>query len=325
MTSSSSKCPKARSERASAVIRGVMERAAEPAVTLERPARGRHRHRAELGRRALSSAPPGARRRHRRPRQGREDQLLRFPAPAGGAAALPVHRRAALRRRRRSAPSLMRSIVMEFAAQLATLGLKRGLAQQLSTTDQPHACVVTDAHAGRLHRLGLLHRAADDLPAGDVPGRRDPRRRLAVADGDLRRSPAPTSRSPLSPIATTSARRCGPAPSSSPGRSASPPARSASYLAARRADHRLRDLGDGGAGRVAVAALSKLRPAAELEARTRRSCSAVARRNIPLAAADAIEWGSRRLDIAILGLFVAPYCGRRLLCRASRSPRFRRS
>ena len=28
---------------------------------------------------------------------------------------------------------------------------------------------------------------------------------------------------------------------------------------------------------------------------------------IPLAAADAIEWGSRRLDIAILGLFVAPY------------------
>jgi O-antigen/teichoic acid export membrane protein len=35
--------------------------------------------------------------------------------------------------------------------------------------------------------------------------------------------------------------------------------------------------------------------------------NAVARRNIPLAAADAIEWGSRRLDIAILGLFVAPY------------------
>jgi O-antigen/teichoic acid export membrane protein len=34
---------------------------------------------------------------------------------------------------------------------------------------------------------------------------------------------------------------------------------------------------------------------------------AVARQNVPLAAADAIEWGSRRLDIAILGLFVAPY------------------
>jgi O-antigen/teichoic acid export membrane protein len=33
---------------------------------------------------------------------------------------------------------------------------------------------------------------------------------------------------------------------------------------------------------------------------------ALARRNAPLAAADAIEWGSRRLDIAILALFVSP-------------------
>lgn len=32
----------------------------------------------------------------------------------------------------------------------------------------------------------------------------------------------------------------------------------------------------------------------------------LARRNSPLAAADAIEWGSRRLDIAILGLFFSP-------------------
>jgi O-antigen/teichoic acid export membrane protein len=32
----------------------------------------------------------------------------------------------------------------------------------------------------------------------------------------------------------------------------------------------------------------------------------IARRNLPLAAADAAEWGSRRLDLAILGLFAAP-------------------
>lgn len=32
----------------------------------------------------------------------------------------------------------------------------------------------------------------------------------------------------------------------------------------------------------------------------------LARRNLPLAAADAIEWGSRRLDLAILGLFASP-------------------
>ena len=30
------------------------------------------------------------------------------------------------------------------------------------------------------------------------------------------------------------------------------------------------------------------------------------RRNVPLAGADAIEWGSRRLDIALLGLFFSP-------------------
>jgi O-antigen/teichoic acid export membrane protein len=33
---------------------------------------------------------------------------------------------------------------------------------------------------------------------------------------------------------------------------------------------------------------------------------ALARRNMPLAAADAIEWGSRRLDLFILGLFATP-------------------
>jgi O-antigen/teichoic acid export membrane protein len=37
-----------------------------------------------------------------------------------------------------------------------------------------------------------------------------------------------------------------------------------------------------------------------------RRLAILARRNLPLAAADAIEWGSRRLDLAILGLFVAP-------------------
>ena len=55
-----------------------------------------------------------------------------------------------------------------------------------------------------------------------------------------------------------------------------------------------------------MAAVPQLWPAARLAARIRPRLIAVARRNVPLAAADAIEWGSRRLDIAILGLFVAP-------------------
>nr|WP_294850346.1 lipopolysaccharide biosynthesis protein [uncultured Sphingomonas sp.] len=33
----------------------------------------------------------------------------------------------------------------------------------------------------------------------------------------------------------------------------------------------------------------------------------MARRNIPVAVADAVEWGSRRIDIAVLGLFFAPH------------------
>ncbi|MCP5883174.1 hypothetical protein NL358_27960, partial [Klebsiella pneumoniae] len=38
-------------------------------------------------------------------------------------------------------------IVIEFAALLATLGLKRGLAQALASTERPHAHVVWDAMA----------------------------------------------------------------------------------------------------------------------------------------------------------------------------------
>jgi O-antigen/teichoic acid export membrane protein len=33
----------------------------------------------------------------------------------------------------------------------------------------------------------------------------------------------------------------------------------------------------------------------------------MARRNVPVAAADAVEWGSRRIDIAVLGLFFSPH------------------
>ena len=43
----------------------------------------------------------------------------------------------------------------------------------------------------------------------------------------------------------------------------------------------------------------------------------LARRNLPVAAADAVEWGSRRIDIAVLGLFFSPGDRRHLLCRAA--------
>ncbi len=36
-------------------------------------------------------------------------------------------------------------LIVEFAAQLATLGLKRGLAQQLAHSEKPHVCIAWDA------------------------------------------------------------------------------------------------------------------------------------------------------------------------------------
>ena len=71
-------------------------------------------------------------------------------------------------------------LIVEFAAQLATLGLKRGLAQQLAHTDKPHVCIVWDAPARRRDRLRRSDGAAHGVPAGDVPQQRDPRARMAA-------------------------------------------------------------------------------------------------------------------------------------------------
>jgi hypothetical protein len=74
-------------------------------------------------------------------------------------------------------------LIVEFAAQLATLGLKRGLAQQLAhTNDKPHVCVVWDALLVACDRLSLRHGRADAVPAGDVSQQPDRRARMAAAD-----------------------------------------------------------------------------------------------------------------------------------------------
>ena len=204
-------------------------------------------------------------------------------------------------------------IVMEFAAQLATLGLKRGLAQQLSTTDQPHACVVTDAIlagfiASAFFTILLMLFPQAMFPAGGVHGADWllPMVIFGIAGADI----------------------------------------ALAALAYRRdigATVRARAIVEPWTISIAAGACVFIFPAAEDGTRSRdgliiayvisvtagmvaslwplyRSYGLppqwkpnpakllyVARLNIPLAAADAIEWGSRRLDIAILGLFVAPY------------------
>ena len=77
-------------------------------------------------------------------------------------------------------------LIVEFAAQLATLGLKRGLAQQLAKTDKPHVCVVWDATAGRRDRLGDRNDDPRPIPSGDVSQFGDHRPGMGAADHRLR-------------------------------------------------------------------------------------------------------------------------------------------
>jgi O-antigen/teichoic acid export membrane protein len=204
-------------------------------------------------------------------------------------------------------------IVIELAAQLATLGLKRGLAQQLSTTDQPHPCVVLDAMlaaaiASTFATILLMFFPQAMFPAGGIHGADWllPVVIFAIAGTDVA----------LAALA---------------------------YRHDIGATVRTRAIVEPWTISIAAAACVFLFPAAEDGTRSRdgliiayvvsvvagmvtalwslaRSYGLprgwkphpaqlfyVARDNIPLAAADAIEWGTRRLDIAILGLFVAPY------------------
>jgi O-antigen/teichoic acid export membrane protein len=197
-------------------------------------------------------------------------------------------------------------IVMELAAQLATLGLKRGLAQQLSTTDQPHVCVVMDGllaafFASAVASALLMTFPQAMFPAGDVHGADWllPLVIFGIAGADV----ALAALAYRHDVASTVRVRAIVEPwviSIAAG----------ALVATHFHDDGLIIAYVASVVAGLLAALWRLfrnyglpkgwkpRPGTVM---------AVARRNIPLAAADAIEWGSRRLDIAILGLFVAPY------------------
>ena len=197
-------------------------------------------------------------------------------------------------------------IVIELAAQLATMGLKRGLAQQLSTTDQPHVCVVMDgllaafiASAIASAILMLMPQAM--FPSGDIRGAEWllPLVIFGIAGADV----ALAALAYRHDVGSTVHVRAIVEPWV-----ISIAAGALYYTIFRRDGLIIAYVASVAAG--LGAALWRLfasygrprgwKPHPE-------ALMAVARRNVPLAAADAIEWGSRRLDIAILGLFVAPY------------------
>ncbi|NIJ17673.1 O-antigen/teichoic acid export membrane protein [Sphingobium vermicomposti] len=195
-------------------------------------------------------------------------------------------------------------LVVEFAAQLATLGLKRGLAGALSQTERPHSHVVTDAMAvtlgASLIAAGLLVAFPYAMfPNSSINGldRLLPLIVIAVAGSDVALA-ACAYRFDVG--ATVRARSI-----------IEPWAISIGAFAF--AFYSTRD------GLILSYVLSMFAAlVASIIPMTRHygiphgwrpdfgRLLRLARRNLPLAAADGIEWGSRRLDLAILGLFVSP-------------------
>ncbi|WP_420542798.1 lipopolysaccharide biosynthesis protein [Sphingomonas naphthae] len=200
------------------------------------------------------------------------------------------------------------TIIVEFAAQIATVGLKRGLAQQLSTTSRPHPHVVWD---GLL--VGFL---TSILVAGlliAVPELMFPN---SIINGYDRLLPLTIFGWVASDIALAALAYRGDIGAMVRARSLVEPW-TISIAAFVLAWYSTRD------GLILAYVLSTIaafvaslwplfrsygwprgwRPA---PVRLYR----IATRNLPLAGADAIEWGSRRLDIAMLGLFFsAPIVG----------------
>jgi O-antigen/teichoic acid export membrane protein len=195
-------------------------------------------------------------------------------------------------------------LILEFAAQLATLGLKRGLAQQLAKTDKPHVCVVWDAllvaAIGSVVAMVLLAMVPQIMfPNSEATGLEWllPISILALAWSDIslaalayRHDVGATvrARAVVEPWTISIA------------------AFAWSYIS-------LRD------GLIVAYALSMVGALIASMIPFIKAYGVphgwrpepgplwrMARRNLPVAVADAVEWGSRRVDIAVLGLFFSP-------------------
>ena len=195
-------------------------------------------------------------------------------------------------------------LIVEFAAQLATLGLKRGLAQQLAHTDKPHAWVVWDsllvAGIGSAVGMAILFVIPQAMfPNSAINGLEWllPTAVFALAWSDVMLA-ALAYRHDVG--ATVRARAI-----------VEPWVLSIAALAwsfFSRRDGLLVAYALSMAGALIASAIPFLKSYG-LPREWRPDPATLWRmavRNLPVAAADAIEWGSRRVDIAILGLFVSP-------------------
>ena len=196
-------------------------------------------------------------------------------------------------------------IVIEFAAQLATLGLKRGLAQELTATDQPHVCVVWDSMLAAFIASALASTVLMIFPQAMFPNSEIhgadfllPLVIFGIAGADVALAAlayqhniaaAVRARAVVEPWTISIAA-------------------GALYFYSSRDGLIIAYVLSIVAGLIA-SLIPLLRAYGRPHGWTPHPGRAleVARQNIPLAGADAIEWGTRRLDVAILGLFVTPY------------------
>lgn len=195
-------------------------------------------------------------------------------------------------------------LVIELVAQLATLGLKRGLAEQLSAPGADHRHVVWDGMfvafvASALGSAVLFAFPQLMFPSGDIDGwdRWIAITVFAIAGCDIALAACAyrfdigatvRARSIVEPWAISAAAFGFAFYSLRDGLILSyATAMIATFFTA--LIPMIRHYGGPGVWRPHPAQLIKL-----------------ARRNAPLAAADAIEWGTRRLDLFILGQFTSP-------------------
>jgi O-antigen/teichoic acid export membrane protein len=195
-------------------------------------------------------------------------------------------------------------LIVEFAAQLATLGLKRGLAQQLAKTDKPHVCVVADAllvaavgSAIAMTVLAIFPQAM--FPNSEITGMEWalPITVFALAWSDIclaalayRHDVASTvrARAIVEPWTISIA------------------AFAWYFISTRDGLIIAYALSMVGALIASIIPFIKSYGIPHGWSPEPGTLWRLARRNLPVAAADAVEWGSRRIDIAVLGLFFAP-------------------
>ncbi|HTH27184.1 MAG TPA: lipopolysaccharide biosynthesis protein [Sphingobium sp.] len=196
-------------------------------------------------------------------------------------------------------------LVVEFAAQIATIGLKRGLAEQLSASERPQSHVVYDALLLCFLTSLIVSGALIAFPAAMFPN--------SAINGLDRLLPLIIFAIALGDIALTACAFRYDIGASVRARSIIEPwtisiAATALFFYSARDGLILAYVVSMVA--AMIAAISPLLRHYGLPHGWRPHplrLWRMARRNLPLAAADAIEWGTRRLDLWLLGLFATPY------------------